>query len=115
VNQALISSSLGSPCRIFTRTERPGPASSIGTALRSTSIVPSRGGHAPLSGRNRTSWRACSPRDAAPFTRRDAGSFLSVITPNSPVGRAILGKRKGDSVEIAVAGEARDLSVTFVC
>lgn len=41
--------------------------------------------------------------------------FLSVITPSSPVGRALLGKRKGDSVEITVAGEARDLSVTFVC
>jgi transcription elongation GreA/GreB family factor len=41
--------------------------------------------------------------------------FLSVITPSSPVGRAVLGKRKGDSVEVTVAGEVRELEVTFVC
>jgi transcription elongation GreA/GreB family factor len=41
--------------------------------------------------------------------------FLSVITPSSPVGRALLGKRKGDSVEVTVAGEVRDLSITFIC
>jgi transcription elongation GreA/GreB family factor len=31
------------------------------------------------------------------------------------VGRALLGKRKGDSVEVTVAGEVRDLSITFIC
>jgi transcription elongation GreA/GreB family factor len=41
--------------------------------------------------------------------------FLSVITPSSPVGRALLGKRQGESVEVTVAGEIRELSVTFVC
>ena len=41
--------------------------------------------------------------------------FLSVITPSSPVGRALLGKHKDDSVEVTVAGEVRELSVTFVC
>jgi transcription elongation GreA/GreB family factor len=45
----------------------------------------------------------------------DGDGFLSVITPNSPVGRALLGKRKGDSVEVTVAGEVRELSITFVC
>ncbi len=45
----------------------------------------------------------------------DGDGFLSVITPNSPVGRALLGKRKGDTVEVTVAGEIRELTITFVC
>lgn len=39
------------------------------------------------------------------LTGPDGDGFLSVITPESPVGRALLGKRRGDSFDVAVRGE----------
>jgi transcription elongation GreA/GreB family factor len=44
----------------------------------------------------------------------EGDGFLSVVTPASPVGRATLGRRKGDSVEVEVEGETRYWKVTFV-
>lgn len=40
--------------------------------------------------------------------------FLSVVTPVSPVGRAVLGKRVGDTIEVSVKGEPREWTITFV-
>jgi transcription elongation GreA/GreB family factor len=40
--------------------------------------------------------------------------FLSVVTPTSPIGRAIMGKRVGDEIEVVVNGESNDWTVTFV-
>ena len=40
--------------------------------------------------------------------------FLSVVTPASPVGKAVIGKRVGDTVEVTVQGEPRDWKITFV-
>jgi transcription elongation GreA/GreB family factor len=40
--------------------------------------------------------------------------FLSVVTPHSPVGKAVLGRRVGDSVEVMVQGEPREWTITFV-
>lgn len=40
--------------------------------------------------------------------------FLSVITPASPVGRALLGRRAGDSVEVTFGGEVREWTVLEV-
>jgi transcription elongation GreA/GreB family factor len=40
--------------------------------------------------------------------------FLSVVTPLSPIGRAVMGKRVGDVVEVTVEGEPRDWTITFV-
>ena len=40
--------------------------------------------------------------------------FLSVITPESPVGRALVGTRVGDSIETAFGGVEREWTVTFV-
>jgi transcription elongation GreA/GreB family factor len=48
------------------------------------------------------------------LTGPDGDGILSVVTPNSPVGRAVLGKRCGDSFEITIAGEPRELTITFV-
>ncbi len=48
------------------------------------------------------------------LTVPDGDGFLSVVTPCSPVGKAVLGKRCGDSVEVMVAGEIRDLTITYV-
>ena len=31
--------------------------------------------------------------------------FLSVVTPASPVGKAVLGRRVGDTIEVVVQGE----------
>ena len=37
-----------------------------------------------------------------------------VVTPSSPLGRALLGKRAGDDVELPAAGRTRSLTVTGV-
>jgi transcription elongation GreA/GreB family factor len=48
------------------------------------------------------------------LTGEDGDGILSVVTPASPVGRAVLGHRAGESVDVMVRGEARELSITFV-
>ena len=40
--------------------------------------------------------------------------FLSVVTPASPIGRAVLGRRRGETVEVEVRGEARAWRITEV-
>lgn len=40
--------------------------------------------------------------------------FLSVITPASPVGRALMGRKSGDVVEVTLAGEVREWTVLEV-
>jgi transcription elongation GreA/GreB family factor len=44
----------------------------------------------------------------------DGDGILSVVTPQSPVGRAVLGRRVGDTVEVIVQGEPREWTITFV-
>ena len=39
---------------------------------------------------------------------------LSVVTPASPVGAAVLGKKLGDVVEIAASGEWRDWQISYI-
>lgn len=40
--------------------------------------------------------------------------FLSVVTPLSPIGKAVLGRRVGDSVEVHVQGETREWTIAYV-
>ncbi len=40
--------------------------------------------------------------------------YFQVVTPSSPFGRALLGKRVGDVVEVTVRGELTEWTVTFV-
>jgi transcription elongation GreA/GreB family factor len=40
--------------------------------------------------------------------------YLSVVTPSSPLGRAVLGKSLGDVVELVVGGEKREWTISFV-
>jgi transcription elongation GreA/GreB family factor len=40
--------------------------------------------------------------------------FLSAITPVSPLGRAMLGRRVGDELEVVVGGEPKVWRITFV-
>jgi transcription elongation GreA/GreB family factor len=39
--------------------------------------------------------------------------FLHVVTPASPLGRALMGKRVGDVAEIMVKGELTEWEITF--
>ncbi|HWU86593.1 MAG TPA: GreA/GreB family elongation factor [Kofleriaceae bacterium] len=39
---------------------------------------------------------------------------LSVVTPASPIGRAVLGRRIGDVVDVAVEGDVRGWAITYV-
>ena len=41
---------------------------------------------------------------------RLAEGKVQVVTPRSPLGRALLGKRAGDDCEVALAGKTRELS-----
>ena len=40
--------------------------------------------------------------------------FLSVVTPVSPIGKAVLGRRVGDTVAVLVQGEPREWTITYV-
>ncbi len=48
------------------------------------------------------------------LTGPDGDGFLSVVTPKSPVGNAVMGRRVGDTVEVTVKGELREWTITFV-
>jgi transcription elongation GreA/GreB family factor len=39
---------------------------------------------------------------------------LSVVTPMSPIGRAVLGRRTGEVVDVTVEGDVREWQITFV-
>ena len=39
---------------------------------------------------------------------------LSVVTPVSPIGRAVLGRKAGDVVDVTVDGEPREWQITYV-
>lgn len=39
---------------------------------------------------------------------------LSVVTPASPIGKAVLGRREGDVVDVTVEGEIREWQISFV-
>jgi transcription elongation GreA/GreB family factor len=40
--------------------------------------------------------------------------ILSVVTPVSPIGRAVLGRRVADVVDVTVDGELREWEITYV-
>jgi transcription elongation GreA/GreB family factor len=48
------------------------------------------------------------------LTGPDGDGFLSVVTPVSPVGKSVLGRRVGDTIEVTVEGEPREWTITFV-
>jgi transcription elongation GreA/GreB family factor len=39
---------------------------------------------------------------------------LSVVTPASPIGKAVLGRRTGDVVDVVVEGEVREWQISYV-
>jgi transcription elongation GreA/GreB family factor len=40
--------------------------------------------------------------------------FLSVVTPMSPIGKAVIGRRVGDTIEVTVENEPREWTITYV-
>jgi transcription elongation GreA/GreB family factor len=36
-----------------------------------------------------------------------------VVTPHSPIGKAVLGRRVGDIIEVTVEGEPREWTITY--
>lgn len=40
--------------------------------------------------------------------------YLSVVTPVSPIGKAVLGRRVGDIIDVTVAGDLREWTITYV-
>lgn len=48
------------------------------------------------------------------LTGPDGDGFLSVVTPTSPVGRAIRGRAAGDEVDVTVKGQVREWVITYV-
>ena len=39
---------------------------------------------------------------------------ISVVTPASPVGAAVLGRRRGDVIDVSVRGEVHEWTITYV-
>lgn len=39
---------------------------------------------------------------------------LSVVTPLSPIGRAVIGRRAGDVVDVTIEGDLREWQITYV-
>jgi transcription elongation GreA/GreB family factor len=48
------------------------------------------------------------------LTMPDGDGYVTVVTPASPLGKALIGRELGDMVEISVRGEERDWTVTFI-
>lgn len=40
--------------------------------------------------------------------------ILTVVTPSSPIGKAVLGKRVGEVIDVTVAGDVREWAITWV-
>ena len=40
--------------------------------------------------------------------------FLSVVTPASPIGRAVIGRRQGDTVDVVIDGRERAWTIVWV-
>jgi len=48
------------------------------------------------------------------LTGPDGDGFLSVVTPASPIGKAVLGKKVGEIVDVTVEGDPREWTITWV-
>lgn len=44
----------------------------------------------------------------------DGDGLLTVATAHSPIGRAVVGHRQGDSVQVTLQGEPKDWTITYV-
>jgi len=44
----------------------------------------------------------------------DGDGLFTVVTPTSPIGKAVLGRRVGDVVDVTISGEVREWEITWV-
>jgi transcription elongation GreA/GreB family factor len=49
------------------------------------------------------------------LTGPDGDGFLSVVTPASPIGRAVMGRSVGETVQVDVPGDVKEWTITYVC
>ncbi len=47
------------------------------------------------------------------LTGPDGDGFLHVVTPVSPIGKALLGRRVGDAVEVMIKGELAEWEIVY--
>ena len=50
----------------------------------------------------------------AELTGPNGDGFLSVITPASPIGKALLGKRVGETIDVSTRGEVREWTIVDI-
>lgn len=48
------------------------------------------------------------------LTGPDGDGLISVVTPASPIGRAVMGRRLGDGVDVTLQNEPRAFTITWV-
>ncbi|MCA9608272.1 MAG: GreA/GreB family elongation factor [Myxococcales bacterium] len=48
------------------------------------------------------------------LTGPDGDGLLTVVTPHSPVGRAVLGQRVGDVIDVTFGDDGREWTITWV-
>lgn len=46
--------------------------------------------------------------------RKLAGGQVQVVTPQAPLGKALIGKREGDELEVTLGGKRREIAVVGV-
>jgi transcription elongation GreA/GreB family factor len=67
----------------------------------------------PETGEGRTFFLAPVGAGVA-LTGPGGDGLLSVVTPTSPIGRAVLGRKVGDVVDVSVDGEILEWQITYV-
>jgi transcription elongation GreA/GreB family factor len=86
----------------------PPPAVAVGKAVTLGAIVEIESGE-----HGRTFFLA--PVGAGmELTVPEGDGYLSVVTPSSPIGKAVMGRRLGDEFELELAGVARTWSITYI-
>jgi len=60
----------------------------------------------------RSSSRQSKPESRSPTPAGDG--HLSVVTPVSPIGKAVLGRRTGEVIDVTVDGDVREWQITYV-
>jgi transcription elongation GreA/GreB family factor len=86
---------------------RPGPP---GAAIALGAVVEIEDSD---SGEGRTFFLAPVGAGVA-LTGPGGDGLLSVVTPASPIGRAVLGRRVGDVVDVTVDGDVREWTITWL-
>ena len=98
-------------------------AAEIGQAITEFQALPLRdftpqdpidvGAFVELNGKRDKSYYFIGPRAGGTEVVQD-GKEIMVITPQSPLGQQLVGKKKGDRIKLAIAGGSEELRVALV-